>query len=479
MKPIIRYIAFSLLLSLTLPAAFAYQPSELVKAVNAAKEAPKNKVLNVKAGDALKDAGRYREAIPFYLKGDNSGNLGVAESYFYLYDFDKADEYLDKYLEKRTKAEETRDKDFSYGDATQLIDWTENLRNRIELGRSMLDRVEKIEIIDSINVPFDDFYKFLSIAKSVGRLGTETEIEDIVSSDNLKQIGVTGLWSPAYISEAGDDVIWYGSTDEGDSKMFESTRLTDGSWDKPIELFDYASIFGNTNGSWVSYPFLLSDGITLYFAADGENSLGDLDIFISRRDNDGFLQPSNIGMPYNSPYNDFMYVVDDVTGVGWWASDRNQIKDSVTIYSFIPNEVRVNYPVDTPKLTDYAMLKSVAETRNPDTDYTRIREKITALSNGSENSKDKTFSFALPGGRVVTSLSQLTSSMSVAAMKEYLSEKESYDKLKENLNNLRKAYARRDKTVSANILATEKTLEAKRKELKRLKNRVVKFETAR
>lgn len=83
--------------------------TEISAAISAAKDAPRNQAANLKAADLLKDAGRFQEAIPFYLKGGNSGNLGIAESYFYLYDFDKADEYLDKYLAKRTKNEAAKD----------------------------------------------------------------------------------------------------------------------------------------------------------------------------------------------------------------------------------------------------------------------------------------------------------------------------------------------------------------------------------
>ena len=85
----------------------AITPTEVEGAVRAAKDAPKNQALNREAAEALKDAGRYEDAIAFYLKGGNSGNLGIAESYFMLYDYDKAEEYLDKYLAKRKKAEKT------------------------------------------------------------------------------------------------------------------------------------------------------------------------------------------------------------------------------------------------------------------------------------------------------------------------------------------------------------------------------------
>ena len=84
---------------------------------------------------------------------------------------------------------------------------------------------------------------------------------------------------------------------------------------------------------------MMSDGITLYYANDGDNTLGGYDIFMTRKGDDGrFLQPQNIGMPYNSPYDDYMLAIDEVTGAGWWATDRNQIPDSVTIYVFVPND---------------------------------------------------------------------------------------------------------------------------------------------
>ena len=191
--------------------------TEISAAISAAKDAPRNQAANLKAADLLKDAGRFQEAIPFYLKGGNSGNLGIAESYFYLYDFDKADEYLDKYLAKRTKNEAAKDMGFSYGNGDETLDWTDYLRSRIDLGRSMLDRVEKIQIVDSINVPADQFFKFIKLAKSAGRLADEFEIESIVPKEYLDSESISGLWAPAYISESGEDMIWYGSANDGES----------------------------------------------------------------------------------------------------------------------------------------------------------------------------------------------------------------------------------------------------------------------
>lgn len=475
----IPFRSFLLLLALPVSVAtLALSPEEIDKAVRAAKDAPKNQTLNKEAADLLKEAGRYNEAIQHYLKSGNAGNLGIAESYFYLYNYDKAEEYLEKYLAKRSKAEAAKDMDFSYGDGSETIDWTDYLSSRIDLGRSMLDRVEKIQVIDSVNVPSDTFFKFLTLAKSAGSLKDESAVENILSQRQMQQLGVTNLWSPVYVSDGGEDMIWYASSDDGNSKLFESSRLSDGKWDSPKALFDYESIFGDKNGSWVAYPFLMSDGVTLYFAADGEASLGELDIFISRRDEDGFLQPSNIGMPYNSPFNDYLYAIDEETGTGWWVSDRNMIEDSVTIYTFIPQDLRINYPVDTPDLASYARIKSIASTQDSSADYTQLRDRIKAAAMASRTEADKKeeFRFALPGGKIYTTLGDFKNPQAKAAMENYLSEKKSYDLLKRQLNQLRATYRNGDVRISSDILDMERTLEHKRSELLRLKNQVVSSE---
>ena len=61
------------------------------------------------------------------------------------------------------------------------------------------------------------------------------------------------------------------------------------------------------------YPFMLSDGTTLYFAENGEESLGGYDLFVTRYSSSSheYLKPENLGMPFNSPYNDYMLVIDE------------------------------------------------------------------------------------------------------------------------------------------------------------------------
>ena len=51
-----------------------------------------------------------------------------------------------------------------------------------------------------------------------------------------------------------------------------------------------------------------------------------------------FLKPENIGMPFNSPFNDYMFMMDEFRNIGWFASDRYQPEGKLAVYQFIPNK---------------------------------------------------------------------------------------------------------------------------------------------
>ncbi|MBD5332311.1 MAG: hypothetical protein HDR97_00975 [Bacteroides sp.] len=447
-------------------------------AVAAARKSPRNVGLNRAAADALSEAGRRAEAIPYYLKSGNAGNLRAAEILFYLYRFDEARDYLEKYLEKRSKADLEKEPEVPFsspdGEPQRLSDY---LAGRIDLGRSMLDRVEKIQIIDSVNVPSERLFEFIRLARDAGRLLGEAATSRVASDRMLDSLGMSYLNAPSYLTERGDELYWTATDESGAASLFESSRLSDGLWDTPLKLFDYSSLFGNSSGQSIVSPFLMPDGVTLYFAADGDDSLGGLDIFISRRDGAGdFLQPSNIGMPYNSPANDYMYAVDETTGAGWWASDRSGLRDSVTIYTFVPQELRINYDVDTPGLADYAAVTSIALTQPSGADYSALRRRLQSLERNGAGLGDggsvNDFDFALPDGRVLHRLSDFRSSMARASMGHLLKARKEYEREVAELQSLRERYGRGDRSVASEILRRENRLEQSRADLLELSNEV-------
>tara|TARA_R110002050_G_scaffold73581_1_gene158292 strand:+ start:25126 stop:27327 length:2202 start_codon:yes stop_codon:yes gene_type:complete len=81
------------------------------------------------------------------------------------------------------------------------------------------------------------------------------------------------------------------------------------------------------------FPFIASDG-TLYFSSNGHPGFGLLDVFVSINEKGIFQKPDNLGLPVNSGYDDFAYVLNSDGNSGYFASNRPTGKGSDDIYSF-------------------------------------------------------------------------------------------------------------------------------------------------
>lgn len=92
------------------------------------------------------------------------------------------------------------------------------------------------------------------------------------------------------------------------------------------------------------FPEISNDGSILYFASDGHQGIGGLDIFMSKSLNGGpFAKPLNLGETINSNMDDFSYVVDEKKNLGYFSSNR-KIGDA--LYSFTRVENRERYVVE-------------------------------------------------------------------------------------------------------------------------------------
>ena len=254
--------------------------------------------------------------------------------------------------------------------------------------------------------------------------------------------------------------------------------LDDGSVDHPAPL-EGDELAGGGNAE---YPFLLSDGLTLYYANDGEGSIGGYDIFLTRRSDDGYLQPQNIGMPYNSPYDDYLLAIDETTGAGWWATDRNRIPGKLTIYVFVPSETRVNVDEDDPNLVALASLSNIALTREPGKNYNDILARIQQLNvNGNVTNAAISAggSFKIPVGsnkRIYTSVSDFEAPAAREAMMQAIDARAEISGIEEKLDTLREAYRKGDRSQNVTILNLEHRLDDARRRLDEYVNRAIEAE---
>lgn len=89
----------------------------------------------------------------------------------------------------------------------------------------------------------------------------------------------------------------------------------------------------NTKGNEV-FPFVHEDG-TLYFASNGWEGLGGLDIYSTQLIGDSlWLKPHNIGDPINSSMDDFGYIINETKTEGFFTSAREKGFGQDDIYSF-------------------------------------------------------------------------------------------------------------------------------------------------
>lgn len=337
-------------------------------------------------------------------------------------------------------------------------DAVDRLEEQVERMESMMQRVDAIEVIDSLTVSRSEFFNHYQISSSAGYILSPEDIDkSFKAADN----------STVYMSEDANVMVW--STNEG---LAESHKLTGGMWE-PASMLGENLNFGGT----ANYPFLMTDGITLYYAADGDNSLGGYDIYVTRRNGEEFPAPQNLGMPYNSPYDDFLLVIDEETGAGWFASDRNSPGGDVTIYVFVPSDTRVNVDVDDPDLAARARLSNIKLTQT-DIDRTDLLGRINAIDPGAGAADDTPdFEFVMPDGVVLTRWDQFHSEKARRLMENYIDALADYEAQEENLDNLRAQYGRGNKNAGAAILKIEKQLKVSESQLKSMSNRIIEAES--
>ena len=113
----------------------------------------------------------------------------------------------------------------------------------------------------------------------------------------------------------------------GMSDLYVVDINQDGSFGTPQNLG--AEI--NTEGR-ETFPYI-SKSETLYFASDGHLGLGGLDIFAVKLE-DKDITVYNVGKPVNSNADDITFIIDEITGKGYFASNRQGGRGSDDIYGF-------------------------------------------------------------------------------------------------------------------------------------------------
>jgi outer membrane protein OmpA-like peptidoglycan-associated protein/tetratricopeptide (TPR) repeat protein len=140
--------------------------------------------------------------------------------------------------------------------------------------------------------------------------------------DNVSELPFnSNQYSCAHPALSPDEKTLYFSSNmpgsKGLSDIYKVAILSDGNFGKPINLGDKI----NTQAR-ETFPFI-SKNNELYFASDGHPGLGGLDVFVAQlNENDTHGKIKNVGEPVNSNFDDFGFIIDTNSNIGFFSSNR-------------------------------------------------------------------------------------------------------------------------------------------------------------
>ena len=383
------------------------------------KSNPKSGSLNYWYGVCLNETGEHDKALPYLKKAIDSD---VENAYRYMGDYYLADgnyeEALDHYDTYLNKVDPTD---------TMFVVYTRRAeRAKHEL--KFYKRVEKVVFVDSIVVAKEKFLEAYMLGRECGKINNTHETLG----------GNTSTEGTAYRTEMNDKIYYSDADANGRMQLYMCYKMLD-SWSKPTALNGLPE--GDNN-----YPFLLADGVTIYFANNNPNGLGGYDLYVTRynSDTDRYFMAENLGMPFNSPANDYMMVIDEVNNLGWFATDRNQPEGMVCIYTFLPSETKQYYNYKEDRFEDIRQAAQIVSIAATQTDQEAVRKAQQALFRlglqMQAEVKKNDFTFVIDDFTDYHSLDNFKCAEARQLYKDWMAKQETLKRLGEELETMRERY---------------------------------------
>ena len=308
----------------------------------------------------------------------------------------------------------------------------------------MREATQQIIFIDSVVVAKDDFLSIIQLNPESGKLDA---YDQFFRSEGHPE-------SYVYINEMGNKCYFSDENANSQMQLYTLDKLGE-EWSDPLALK------GIYNGiSEANYPFMMTDGTTFYFAAKGKESIGGYDIFVTRADSENgqFLKPENIGMPFNSEANDYMYVIDELSNIGYFVTDRRQPEGKVCVYMFIPPTSRHIYNSDAysdAQLHGFADISRIANTWGKGTERKQALERLKAINKANPTLQSKSAINFIVNDRITyTDISQFQAPDSPDLYRELQSTKKQLKETEQLLEKSRNFYAKA-KPEDKRVLRTE------------------------
>ena len=328
----------------------------------------------------------------------------------------------------------------------------------IKMFDSMVPSTAKLMFIDSVVVDKNDFLNHLPLNKESGKLSYFNSFFNA-----SKEVNTT-----VYVNEFNNR-SYYAEGDSTQSAIYTIDKLGN-KWSKPVKISEITDEFKNPD-----YPFLCSDGVTLFFGAKGAKSMGGYDIFITRYNGDDgtWYEPENYGLPYNSTANDYLLAIDDYDQLGWLVTDRRQEEGKVCIYTFVPTTPRQNFENDDltkQQLNSFARILRIEDTWQFGDREAALKRVEELKQRNSQSSKPATdINFVINDDVTYHSINDFKTAAAREKYTQLVALQNEYKQNMATLDALRDEYAKsRDAKVAKDILFYEKKTENQIKEIKNI-----------
>ena len=247
-------------------------------------------------------------------KGDN-----LREKY-------RFDESLSVYRQALAAAEEEAD--------SSLIRMANDRILMSENGKNMTSFVYSPTVVARHNFSINDFFLYYPLSDRSWR-SLPNQLDSVPGHRYLR-----AMYAP-------DDrrSLYWSAVDEDGTRNLHVSTLQDSVWTVPTLINEHLMSVSDE-----IYPLLSADGKHLYFSSAGLYGVGGYDLFVSDWDEDAqeWSDPENLGFPYSSPADDFLFYNTPDGRYTFFASNRDCPEDSVTVYVLEFDNMPIRKAVDDP-----------------------------------------------------------------------------------------------------------------------------------
>lgn len=228
-----------------------------------------------------------------------------------------------------------------------------------ENGMSMMDVVYIPDVVARHRFSVEDFFLYYPLTEGTWRQ-TPSQLDSMAHEFS----------KASYVPE-GEHIIYWSAEDKSGIRNIFHSVYQDSIWSVPALLNEHM-----TTASDEIYPMLSPDGKQMFFSSKGLYGVGGYDIYVSDWDEESgdWSVPVNMGFPYSSPADDFLFINTDDGKYSVFASNRDCSKDSVWVYVLAYDDMPVRHAVSDPD--EMIKIASLDPENDNDTDNETEKETV-------------------------------------------------------------------------------------------------------